>query len=256
MIAERAAAANVTDVARLCADFARAAEASDIAAIAFDPAWVDHDGAGVTIGLIDSIIDLTCPDLAHADIVTQDFVGAPDHSSNNMAHGNCMAKLLVGQGRRTVRGMMPRARLVAARVVGPGDIATADRVEAAISWLMAMHVKVVAMPIGSDHEAGPVNAAIASGIASGVRYFAASGSGAGIILFPARHPSVVAVGPGDAFGRLSGDARRAPKLDLLAPGFGIDGASTGGSGANGSSIAATLAAGAAALGAEFAFSSK
>lgn len=250
MSAARAAAGVITDAARLGANFARAPRVRQYPTMIFDPEWSASGGAGVAIGLIDCAINLGCPDLIGADIVVRDFVGTPDKTPANSAHGTGMAKLLVGQGREHLRGVVPGARLYAARVVGPADTATAIAVAAAINWMMTTPVRVVAMPIGSEYDADVIRAAIGRGVARGVEYFAACGSGAGAMLFPARYPAVIAVGPCDLDGRLAADARRMPQLDLLAPGVDIPGISGTGKTVKGSSIATVFAAGAAALAAQ------
>lgn len=219
---------------------------SDMAHIEFDDAW---NSEGVTIGLVDGSIDLTCPDLIGADIVSRDFVGAPDLSPDSIGHGTSMAKLLVGQGRQYVRGLAPQAQLFAARAVGPGDLATPARVAAAIDWLLSENIGIIALPLGSETAAPIVDAAIGQGIAAGTRFLAASGCGPGATLYPARHPSVIAVGPADNEGHPLQEARKDPRPDLLAPGWQIAGVTADGRACNGSSIACVLAAGVAALGA-------
>lgn len=201
------------------------------------------------MGLVDGSIDLTCPDLVGASIVSRDFVGAPDHSPDSIGHGTSMAKLLVGQGHQYLRGVAPGAMLFAARSVGPGDLATPASVAAAIDWLLSENIRTIALPLGSETAAPIVDAAIVRGIAADTRFFAASGCGPGAILYPARHPSVIAVGPADNEGRPLHDARLEPRLDLLAPGWQIAGVTADGRACNGSSIACVLAAGVAALGA-------
>jgi Subtilase family len=242
--------APVADAAQHCARYAQLIAWPGVAALRCDRAWLAHNGDGASIGLIDCAIDQSCPDLVEADMVLRDFVGVADVSPANAAHGTAMARFMVGQGRHRLRGVIPRARLFAARVVGPGDTARTAAVAAAIDWLRCEGVTVIAMPIGSGRAALVIDAAIAAGGAAGMCFYAAGGSGTGDILYPARHPQVIAVGPCDHAGQLSPDARRLPQLDLLAPGFDIA-ATHGERRANGSSIATVLAAGAAMLGVQF-----
>ncbi len=236
----------INDAARLCHVFSLSAKSSDSPCIAFDQAFSEDGGLGASIGLIDGTVDMMSPDLEGADILTCDFVGSPDMSPDTVFHGTSMATLLVGQGRQYMRGVVPRAQLLAARAVGPGDVATPARVAAAIDWLVSEGIRIVALPLGSETEAPAVDAAIARGVAVGVCFFAASGSGAGAVLYPARHPAVIAVGAADDQGHPIADARHKPPSDLLAPGWKIPGLSANGATCNGSSIACVLAAGVAA----------
>jgi len=198
----------------------------------------------LSVGLVDGAVDTDAPDLVGANIVVRDFVAVPDQSCDTIMHGTCMATLIVGQGRNRMRGVVPRARLYAARAVGPDDRAEPRRVAAAIDWLVGEGAAVIALPLGAERDDCQVGAAIAAGISRGVRFFAACGSGSGRVLFPARHPGVVSVGPADHEGRLLRDARRNGGIDLLAPGWRVPGLSPNiDARLNGSSIACALAAG-------------
>lgn len=252
----RAVSKQIIDAARLCSAFARAVDrknstgerhAPNVAA--FDEAWFSSGGGGSSIGLVDSAIDRRSPDLVGANMVTRDFVGCADACTDTAIHGTNMATLLVGQGHKYMQGVAPRARLLAARVVGPADMATPARIAAAIDWLVLEGVRVVALPLGSETDSTIVASAIVRGSQAGARFFAASGNGSGAVLFPARHPCVIAVGPADDRGVLLSQARRDPQLDLLAPGWQIPGLlTTNGHGScSGSSIACVMAAGMAAL---------
>lgn len=252
----RAASRKIMDAARLCRAFARAVDrqrstgARHTPNVAtFDHAWFSSGGGASLIGLVDGSIDRRSPDLVGADIVTRDFVGCADVCVDTAIHGTNMATLLVGQGHQYLQGVVPRSRLLAARVVGPTDMATPARIAAGIDWLVVEGVRLVALPLGSEIDSTIVASAIVRGHKAGVRFFAASGNGSGTVLFPARHPCVMAVGPADDRGRLLPQARRDPHLDLLAPGWQIPGLlTTNGRGSgSGSSIACVMATGMAAL---------
>lgn len=251
-----AASRKIIDAARLCRAFARAVDGQKSTGArhtpkvaVFDETWSSSGGGGASIGLVDGSIDRQSPDLVGADIVTRDFVGCADACTDTAIHGTNMATLLVGQGHHHMQGVAPRARLLAARVIGPTDMATPERIAAGIDWLVLEGVRLVALPLGSEVDSTIVASALVRGRKAGVRFFAASGNGSGAVLFPARHPCVIAVGPADDRGLLLPQARRDPHLDLLAPGWQIPGLlTTNGRGSgSGSSIACVMATGMAAL---------
>lgn len=204
-------------------------------------------GFGHVIGLIDGSIDVQSPDLCQARIELRDFVGTPDISPSTINHGTNMAMLLVGQGKRHICGMVPEAQLLAARAIGPADSAMAENIGAAIDWLVEREVRIIAMPVGSESGSEIVCAAIRRAVGNGARIFAASGCGPGMVLFPARHTLVLAVGPAGRDGRPLPETRWKPKLDLLAPGHNIPQLSVDRTlrSISGSSIACVLAAAAA-----------
>jgi subtilisin len=109
---------------------------------------------------------------------------------------------------------------------------------------------IVAIPLGNNKRYKKIERLIEKGYRKGTLFMAAAGNWHPMpVSFPARYPSVIAVGAADNFGKILPDCSRWPRLDLLAPGWRIfapiDAKSV--RSVNGSSIACIIAAGAAAL---------
>jgi subtilisin family serine protease len=214
------------------------------------PEWAHSEGEGVAAGLLDTRIDASAPDFAGAALVIRNFTSGRQLAEQPIEHGTHSAAVLTGQGRARVRGLIPRARLLAAEVVEADGVATPEAVYAALEWMRQEGAQVVALPLGDSVDRAEVGEAMARGDACGVVYFAAAGNcHPDPLTFPARHPLAIAVGGTDRKGSLLGECCRWPRLDLAAPGFEIASLARGRTvrRRSGSSVACVLAAGVAAL---------
>ncbi|MDY7088804.1 MAG: S8 family serine peptidase [Actinomycetota bacterium] len=130
-------------------------------------AWEEGlTGKGVTVGVIDSGVDVTHPDLAPVVAAQADFsTGVPGTDVRDVAgHGTAVASILAGRGAASdgrYRGVAPDVRLVSAKA---GDFdATESSVIAAMEWTAGVqHAKVVNMSLGFPNTPGndPLEAAV------------------------------------------------------------------------------------------------
>ena len=207
-------------------------------------------GEGVTIGLIESSVNTQIPDLDTSNFSIRSFAEYEPQNTQITEHGTHSASLLVGQGKRYIRGITPKAHLLIASVIGPGGIAEPEAIERALKWLISENVDIVAIPLGDDKRHLKIERLIEKGYENGIVFMAAAGNWHPMpISFPACHPRIIAVGAADYFGKILPDCSRWPMLDILAPGWKIFAPVNTESvrSANGSSVACVIAAGAAAL---------
>ncbi|WP_239488634.1 S8 family serine peptidase [Luteitalea sp. TBR-22] len=202
-------------------------------------------GAGLHLGLIETALDPRLADLCGASLIVANFAGTTHPARALVDHGTYSASLLVGQGRRHVLGLVPRAHLSVVLVAEGSGVARPSVVARAIDWL-STRTTLVALPLGTTAWDDELAAGIDRAHARGVRVFAAAGNlHPQPILFPARHAGAIAVAALDGAGRLSADGCRWPALDLTAPGVGIPGAidDDRAEWRSGSSVACVVAAG-------------
>ncbi|WP_433260359.1 S8 family peptidase [Actinosynnema sp. CS-041913] len=227
-------------------------------------AWAaGYRGAGTTIGIIDTGVDDTHPDLVGKVVERVDFTSEADNIDHH-GHGTHVASIAAGtgaaqDGRHT--GVAPDAELYVVKACRRSGSCQDSAVVQGIDWLAARGVKIVNMSIGGFNLAGldPLESAVEAH--PGTLFVAASGNAAGLTGSPASAPSALAVGAVDdtdkpaAFsnrGMVLGDL--AVKPEISAPGVGIvaaRAAGTAGSGNyaefSGTSMATPHVAGAAAL---------
>jgi subtilisin family serine protease len=211
------------------------------------------DGDGITIGLIDSAVNTQTPDLDTANFSMRSFNEYEPQNAQvteNAEHGTHSASVLIGQGKRYIRGIAPKAHLLIASVVGPNWIAEPEAIEKALQWLISENANIVVIPLGTDISYPKIERLIEKGYEKGTLIMAAAGNWHPMPLsFPACHPLTIAVGAADYFGKILPDCSRWPRLDLLAPGWRIFAPVNAKSVRcmNGTSVACVIAAGAAAL---------
>jgi len=214
--------------------------------IKMSTAWQIQTGAaGLIIGLPDSGVDLTHPDLLLTDPSTHfnaveaetgpgPYNAGPDPSFPGAAHGTLLAGLAAAalDNARGVAGVAGGCPILPARVL-PNP--TASRFAAAINWCVAKGARVINMSWSAGHPSAVVEGAIDNAWAAGVVLCAAAGNQMGPVeeprfegvVFPATHPRCIAVGATDRINRrksqASADAEQwascfGPELDVCAPG--------------------------------------
>jgi subtilisin family serine protease len=183
-------------------------------------------GGGVTVGILDTGMQLTHPDLADALVAQRCVVGAPGTCPNGRhrqsgrgagrddnGHGTNVAGIVSGNGTIAPIGVAPapESKLVIVRVLAAdGTFATTSQVVSGLQWILdhpEYGVKVINMSLGTDQlyartcdSAGAFAMNFASVVRSlrlqGVTLFASSGNEKALrkVALPACLKDVVAVG--------------------------------------------------------------
>ncbi len=115
-------------------------------------------GQGIRVGMVDSGVDPSHPDLSGAIAAYQDFTG--DGLQDNVGHGTATSSCVVAQGQAVynsetgttmrVEGMAPRAKVVMAKVLddyGGWD----SNIMRGIEWLIAQKVDIISCSLGSTY---------------------------------------------------------------------------------------------------------
>jgi thermitase len=211
-------------------------------------------GAGVLVGVVDSGVTLSAPELTGTtEVAGTDVVNGDDDASDDAGHGTAVASEVVG---RTV-GVARGARLVVAKVLDAHGAGTTAQLAAGIDYVGAQGARVAVVSVG-----GTRSAAVEQAIAAhpGTLYVVAAGNAGGDVDGGASAPSaswpcaddaanvlcVSASGRDDALAAVSN--RGAASVDLAAPGVSVPAATLTGTGTwTGTSFAAPLVAGTAAV---------
>lgn len=207
--------------------------------VPFGGADTARTGRGVRVALLDGVVDVGHPDLRGARLsdLSSRSAGAPSPLAT--AH----ASLLVGQGVRDVRGLVPDARLLVAPVLTPGGFTSDELLVRAVRRVVAEGAQVLVLPFGRRRLGRRVAMVLRGVTERGVRVVVAAGDlGPDVLAFPASVAGVVAVTAHDGDGVLATCSARA---DLSAPGRDVPASGPAGRLLlEGSSAAAVLAAGA------------
>ncbi len=119
-------------------------------------AWGAATGAGVTIGVIDTGVDLDHPDLRGKIDATADCVGGTCRDGGGRdphGHGTLVAGIAAattGNG-RGIAGVAPDARLVVARAVEADGSGNVEDINNAIRWVVDRGARVVNLSLGDPN---------------------------------------------------------------------------------------------------------
>lgn len=118
-----------------------------IGQLGLERAWTISEGAGVTVGLVDTGVDAADPDLAGAVLSGAEFPDLGNGATDTQGHGTTIALLIVGQGRTMgsgTLGVAPRAKILPARLSG-----AANDADDAIRWVVDHGAKVINLSLGN-----------------------------------------------------------------------------------------------------------
>ena len=188
-----------------------------------------NEGAGIKIGIIDSGIDYTHPELSVNYVGGWDYVNNDNDPKDDYGHGTFVAGIIGaadnGQG---IVGVAPQASLYAYKVLDNTGNGSFENVIAALTQSIMDGMDIVNMSFGSLGNPGSeLFEACEQAAAAGILLVAAAGNfGTSIgigdnILFPARYSSVIAVGATTEDDDRASFSGTGLDLELMAPGENI-----------------------------------
>jgi len=185
------------------------------------------DGTGVKIAIIDTGIDYTHEDLDdNYNIGGYDFVNDDldpfDDSWNG--HGTHVAGIAAAENNGVgVVGVAPNASLYAVKSLSGSNFGVASWIIAGIEWAKDNNMDIVVMSLGSSEYSKSLQDACYNASNAGVLLVAAAGNtDGGIVLYPARFDSVIAVTATNQNDHNASFSSIGPEVELTAPGVDIN----------------------------------
>ena len=116
-------------------------------------AWSVSTGSGVKIGIVDSGVDASHPDLAGKIDAQADCVGGTcleGPARDRDGHGTAIAGIAAAHANNGagIAGVAPDARLVVARVLGDDGTGITEDINRAIQWVVDKGARVVNLSLG------------------------------------------------------------------------------------------------------------
>jgi major intracellular serine protease len=149
-------------------------------------------GLGCKIGVIDTGIDKTHPDLVGRVLFTRDYVGVdkPLHP-----HGTHVAGTIAATGKNKIYGVAPEASLVDYRVLDTNGSGSTLVIAKAINDAANDGCNVISMSLGGPQDNPQLRKAVQYAVSKGVLVVVAVGNeGPGRISYPGFYKEVVGVG--------------------------------------------------------------
>jgi len=140
-------------------------------------------GKGVRIGVIDTGIDYTHPDLRNNYAGGYDLVDNDQDPMETLAaqgaptlHGTHVAGIIAANGK--IKGVAPEATILAYRALGPGGSGTTEQVIAAIDQAIKDNVDIVNLSLGNNVNGPdlPISLALNKAVEKGVIAVTSSGN--------------------------------------------------------------------------------
>ena len=219
--------------------------------------WDLTEGAGVIVGVVDSGVDATTPQLAGRVLTGKDVINAGNKTGNTdcYGHGTFVAGIIAaapapGAG---FAGVAPQATILPVRAANDANSGSADALAAGIRVAVDGGAQVINVSASTNLPDPQLQAAVDYAEQHNVVVVAAAANGqqqGDPVTYPASYPSVLAVGAVGASGTLANFSETGNYLDLVAPGENVVSIGPGGGGqwqGSGTSYAAPFVAGVAAL---------
>jgi serine protease len=226
-------------------------------------AWSLSQGAGIVIGQPDTGIadhnEIT-PDMLDLERAGNMLESSPSPldplrpGAANPGHGTSTASVLASRSSGQITGAAPAAKIAPIRCIEDVKVFNAAPVARAISHATAKGVHVISMSLGGVASSA-LHAAVREAVANDIIVVAASGNCVGVVVWPARYKEVIAVAGTNAADQAWRGTSKGRAIDIAAPAEFVWRAARGDaqapldgvSGGQGTSFAAALVAGVAAL---------
>lgn len=200
-------------------------------------ATVAESGAGITVAVLDTGLDLEHPDFVGRDVLAQSFVEGETAQDANGHGTHCIGTscgaLTPETGPRY--GVAHEARILAGKVLGDAGSGTDAEILAGMNWAVENGAQIISMSLGADvDEVSSVYEAVGRrALAAGTLVIAAAGNNAdrengdpGFVGVPANSPSIMAVGAVDNTLAVAPFSARSSgvdggQVDLAAPGVDV-----------------------------------
>lgn len=198
-----------------------------LGAVGAETAWKRSRGAGCKVGIVDTGIDDSHPELQDRIGGAQDFTGSRKGYADFQGHGSHVAGIIAG---KTV-GIAPDSKVWMAKGLGDNGSGTSRQIVKALEWLGSQGVHVVNMSLGSPYADPYIHAAIQGLVSAGIAVICAAGNSGPLQNtgeYPGEWNEVLETAAVDASLTVADFSSRSPNLDIAGPGVKVLSARAGG----------------------------
>lgn len=217
--------------------------------------WHETMGDGIRVGVIDTGVDISHPDLSGRirDGVNF-FGGATDNFDDDNGHGTHICGIVAAEKNGIgVVGVAPKADLYVAKAFGKDGKTSYPAIEKSMRWMMERKVDVINMSFSSSASSPQYRSLISEVHNKGISIICAAGNegeyGENTIGYPANFPETIAVSAVDINKNIAEFNSRGRAAEISAAGIDIYSTYPGGGYAtlSGTSMATPIITGAVAI---------
>lgn len=186
--------------------------------------WPFTTGSRIKVGVIDTGIDRSHPDLQDRYKGGRNFVTGTNDPHDDNGHGTHVAGTIAassdGMG---VVGVAPTVDIYALKALNASGSGSSAKVIEAVDWAIANHLDILSLSLGAYESSLLEEEAFKRAEDAGILTIAASGNDGkeNLVSFPAAYSSVIAVGAVDAASRIAGFSNGGAQLRLVGPGVRV-----------------------------------
>ncbi|WP_442602134.1 S8 family peptidase [Paenibacillus sp. KN14-4R] len=183
--------------------------------------WTKTRGSEVRIGVIDTGVDPTHPDLKPSIYrgVNLLFPGMLPNDDNG--HGTHIAGIIAGAStRKGILGVAPQASIHAVKAFDRLGSAYVSDIIAGINWCVENNMDIINMSFGMSSYSKALENAVQHAYKAGKIIIASCGNEGkkASVDYPARFPQVVSVGAITQLNRIAPFSNKGKRIDIYAPG--------------------------------------
>lgn len=185
--------------------------------------WKRCQGEGIKVGIIDTGIDLTHPDLKGNIKETYSVVDGISADDDN-GHGTHVAGIIAALDNDIgVVGVAPKAEIYSVKAFDKMGRGSVSDIIDALNWCVEHRVHVINMSFGIGTNSRALKRAIGAAHRHKIIMVAAAGnSGArDSVIYPAKYPEVIAVAASDSKDQAADFSSRGPEVNIIAPGVDV-----------------------------------
>ncbi len=209
-----------------------------------------NTGSAVKVGVIDTGISLSHPDLALNIKGGYNAIRFTRNANDDNGHGSHVAGTIAAlNNTQGVIGMGPSIHLYAIKALSSSGSGYLSDIIEGLDWAISRDLDVVNLSLGTASNVQSFHDAITRAYNAGIVIVAAAGNSGGSVIYPAAYEEVIAVSATDSGNNIASFSSRGPEVDIAAPGVSVYSTykSTKYATLSGTSMAAPHVAGAAAL---------
>lgn len=183
--------------------------------------WSRSTGKRIKIGIIDTGVDYSHPDLQHSVYGGVNFIHPHLQPMDDNGHGTHIAGTIAAASQRSgIIGVAPHGAIHAIKAFDYIGSAYVSDIIQGIEWCIHNHMDIINMSFGMRNHSKALEAAIRNAVFAGKVVVASSGNHGNTnqMDYPARFPQTIAVGATTRGHQIAAFSNRGRRIDIYAPG--------------------------------------